>query len=319
MAGPVTDHLSWHWLFWVPLLLAVPAFVGIVFGVRESPVRNPGRIDVLGAVLLSAGLVCLLLALSKGGGWGWGNGATLGLFAGAVLALVAWVGVERRVREPLVDLRMMARRGVWTANLTGLAFGFAMFGSFLLIPQLLQLPAATGYGFGLSVSEAGLYLVPSAVGMLVFGPVSGALGRRFGAKVPLALGTVVAAASFVVPAIAHDREWQLLISSALMGIGTGLAFAAMANAIVAAVPPAQTGVATGVNTISRSIGGSIGTAVLAAILAANAGTDDGFTTTFWVGAGMLGLAFLAALLLPSGGRDRDDATAYVETPSTPRR
>jgi MFS family permease len=173
---------------------------------------------------------------------------------------------------------------VWTTNLVGLTFGFAMLGSFLLIPQLLQLPVATGHGFGLSVSEAGLYLLPSSVGMLVFVPVSGALDRRFGAKVPLVLGTIITAASFGVPAIAHDSVWQLLVSSALMGIGVGLAFAAMPNAIVAAVPPTQTGVATSVNTITRTIGGSIGTAALAAILGSgHVPTDDAFTNSFWTG------------------------------------
>ncbi|MEU5872168.1 MFS transporter [Glycomyces sp. NPDC047369] len=303
LAGPVVQYLSWEWLFWLPLAVAAVAFAGIAFGIRESSVRSRGRIDLAGALLLSAGLVCLLLALAKGAVWGWTSPATLGTFTGALFAFIALVVVERHVAEPLVDMRMLARRGVWTTNLVGLGFGFAMFANFLLVPQLLQLPAATGHGFGLSVSAAGLYLLPSTIGMIVFGPVSGILDRRYGSKTPLLIGTVLTAAAFVLPALGHSEPWQLLASSALMGVGLGLAMAAMSNAIIAAVPREQTGVATGVNTLARTVGGSIGTAAVAAVLTAGTGsgttpTDAAFTSGFAAGAGVIAFALLAVLLLP---------------------
>ncbi|MBP2329374.1 EmrB/QacA subfamily drug resistance transporter [Kibdelosporangium banguiense] len=306
LAGPIVTTLDWHWLFWIPLIMIVLAGVGIALGVPESPVRARSRVDVPGALLLSIGLVCLLLALSKGSSWGWASGLTLGLFGGAAVALTAWVVVELRVRAPLVDMRMLTSRGVWTTLITGTAFGVASFGSFLLTPLLLQLPTTTGYGLGRTVSEAGLFLLPATVAMVVFAPLSGALDRRFGAKLPLVIGTVMATASFVLLAVAHHAAWQVLTGVTLMGIGLGLASAAMTNAILATVPPSQTSVATSMNTLARTIGGSIGTAVLAAVLAAttthHVPAEAGFTYGFWICAGVLTIAILAALTLPTGRR-----------------
>jgi MFS family permease len=138
--------------------------------------------------------------------------------------------------------------------------------------------------------------------MVVFAPLSGALDRHFGAKLPLVVGILMATASYVLLAVAHNAAWQVLIAVSLMGIGIGLASAAMTNAILATVPPSQTSVATSINTLARTIGGSIGTAVIAAILSANTGhipSDTAFTTSFWVCAGTLVVAVLAALLVPT--------------------
>ncbi|MFK3979320.1 MFS transporter [Micromonospora sp. NPDC050397] len=296
-AGPIVEHLSWHWLFWLPLVLVVVALLGAVFGMRESPVRTPGRLDVLGAAILSVSLVSLLLAISKGQSWGWGAANTVGLLALGAVALVAFVLVELRVREPLIDMRLMRIRGVWATDLVALILGFAMFGTFLLVPTLLQLPAATGYGFGKSVSEAGLFLLPTVLMMVVFGPLAGSLDRRYGPKVPMFLGAVAVVVAFALPALAHDAVWQVLASGVLTGAGIGLAFAAMSNAIIESVPAAQTGEATGVNTIARTIGSSVGTAVVAAVISSRSTarglpTDAAFTSGFWVCAGVAVLAVL---------------------------
>ena len=306
-AGPIVEHLSWHWLFWLPLVLIVIALLGAVFGMKESPVRTPGRLDVLGAAILSVSLVSLLLAISKGQAWGWGSTKTLALLAFGAIALIVFVMVELRVREPLIDMRLMKLRGVWATDLVALILGFAMFGTFLLVPTLLQLPAATGYGFGKSVAQAGLFLLPTVVMMVVFGPLAGILDRRFGPKVPMFLGTVAVVAAFALPALGHGAIWQILASGVLTGAGIGLAFAAMSNAIIESVPAAQTGEASSVNTIARTIGSSIGTAIVAAVITSNSTpqglpTDDAFTYGFWVCAGVAVLAVLASLALPSARR-----------------
>lgn len=311
-AGPIVEHLSWHWLFWLPLVLVVVALLGAVFGMKESPVRTPGRLDGLGAGILSVGLVALLLAISKGQAWGWADTKTLGLLALGVVALVVFVLVELRVTEPLIDMRLMKVRGVWATDLVALILGFAMFGTFVLVPTLLQLPAATGYGFGKSVSQSGLFLLPTVVMIVVFGPLAGILDRRFGPKVPMSLGTVLVVCAFAVPALGHGAVWQVLLSGVLTGAGIGFAFAAMSNAIIESVPSAQTGEATGVNTIARTIGSSIGTAVIAAIISSHSTpqglpTDDAFTTGFWACAGVAVLAVVAALLLPSARRRHQQA------------
>jgi MFS family permease len=214
-AGPIVDHLSWEWLFWFPLALVVVALAGVAFGVPESPVRTSGRLDVLGATILSICLVSLLLAISKGGEWGWSEAKTVALLVLGAVTLPVFVRVELKAREPLVDVRLMAIRGVWSTNLVGLAFGFAMFGTFVLVPTLVELPKITGYGFGKSVSDAGVFLLPAVVMMLIFSPLSGLLDRRVGPKVLLFAGGVAVTASFAVPALVHDQPWHLLLSVAL--------------------------------------------------------------------------------------------------------
>jgi EmrB/QacA subfamily drug resistance transporter len=323
-AGPIVEHLSWHWLFWLPLVLVVIALLGAVFGMKESPVRTPGRLDVLGAAILSVSLVALLLAISKGQAWGWGDGKTVGLLALGVLGLIVFVLVELRVKEPLIDMRLMKLRGVWATDLVALILGFAMFGTFLLVPTLLQLPAATGYGFGKTVSQAGLFLLPTVLMMVVFGPLAGLLDRRYGPKVPMFLGAAAVVVAFALPALSHAAVWQVLLSGVLTGAGIGLTFAAMSNAIIESVPAAQTGEATGVNTIARTIGSSIGTAVVAAVISSQSTpqglpTDDAFTYGFWVCAGVAVLAVLASLALPSARRRREQAAAagVDDLPSPP--
>lgn len=312
LAGPIVEHLSWRWLFWFPLILIVVALAGTMFGVPESPVRTPGRLDLVGAGILSVSLVTLLLAVSEGSDWGWASATVLALFIVGAVTMVVFVLFELRVREPLINMRLLALRGVWTTNLVGLTFGFVMYGTFLLIPTLLELPAVTGYGFGKDVTTAGLFLLPSTLAMLVFGPMSGLLDRRYGPKVPLMLGAALVTAAFALPAIAHHASWQLLTLAVATGAGIGLAFAAMANAIVASVPAANTGEASGVNSIARTIGGSVGSAVVAAIIASDVTkqglpTDHAFTVGFWICTVVGALSFIAAALLPSARRRREDA------------
>ncbi|WP_440710179.1 MFS transporter [Herbiconiux sp. YIM B11900] len=317
-AGPIVENLSWHWLFWLPAVLVAIALLGAIFGIPESPVRTPGRLDVLGTGILSVGLVGLLLAISEGEKWGWGDGKTIGLIALGAIALVVFVVVELRVKNPLIDVRLFKHRGVWTAHVVALAFGFAMFGTFILVPTLLQLPTVLGYGFGFSVSEAGLYLLPTVVAMVISGVVAGILIRRIGPKIPMIAGGIAVAVAFLIPALGHSESWQIVISGILTGIGIGMALAATSNAIVESVPAAQTGEAISANTVLRTVGSSIGTAVIAALISSNvseqgAPTDDAFTIGFWVSAGVGVLAILAALVAPSlRARRREAAEAGVD-------
>ncbi|WP_349865905.1 MFS transporter [Leifsonia sp. WHRI 6310E] len=313
-AGPIIENLSWPWLFWLPGILIAIALLGVIFGMPESPVRKPGRLDVVGALILSVSLVSLLLAISKGEEWGWDAAGTITLLIVGAVALIVFVLVELRVKEPLIDMRLFKVRGVWTANAVALIFGFAMFGTFVLVPTLLQLPKLTGYGFGESVSSAGLFLLPTVIMMVIFGPVAGILVRKVGPKPPMIAGGILVTAAFVLPAISHGELWQVVASGVLTGAGIGLAFASMSNAIIESVPAGQTAEAMSVNTIARTIGSSIGTAVIAAIISSNSSpqglpSDDAFTIGFWVCAGVAVLAIVAALIAPSMRKRREQALA----------
>jgi EmrB/QacA subfamily drug resistance transporter len=304
LAGPIVDHLNYHWLFWLPFVVVTIAAVGVFLVVPESPIRTRGRVDWAGAVLLAGWLVALLLPISEGRSWGWTSGRVLGLFAAAVVIALAWIAVEIRSREPLVDMRMMRLRGVWTTNATAVLLGAGMFGSFILVPQLVELPKSTGYGFGGSVTQAGLYLLPSALMMLVFSVVAGRIISAVGPRLPLILGTSISVLSFLVLALAHSEGYEILLGTTLLGIGIGFAYSAMANQIVDSVPSEQTGVATGMNTIMRTIGGSLGATVSAVIISSFTASDglpreQGFTIAFAVSAVALAGAVLAALAVPA--------------------
>ena len=215
-----------------------------------------------------------------------------------------WVWLETRTAAALVDMRMMRMRGVWTTNLAALVFGFGMYSSFVLVPEFVELPRSTGFGFAASVTQAGLFMVPATAGMLIAGPVSGRLSTTVGSKVPLLLGSLISCFAFLVLAFAHGSSWEIYVAMLVLGIGIGFAFASMANLIVEAVAPHQTGVATGMNTIVRTIGGAIGSQVSAGIVTATLAlsglpSERGFTIAFAASAAALAVAFGVSLLVPA--------------------
>ena len=307
VSGLLIEWLGVDSIFWLSLVVSLGAAWATWRFVPESPVRVRARIDFGGAALLGLALLSLLLGVSEGSAWGWSSGRIVGLFAGALVIGSLWIAWERRVKDPMVDLALMARRPVWTANLATLAVGLSMFASFILIPQLVQAdPAKVGYGFGASITLSGIYLMPSALIMLVAGPLSGRLSTRRGSRLPLALGTICSSLAYFSLAALHDQAWEILAASALLGLGIGLAFAAMANLVVEAVPQESTGVASGINTIVRSVGAAVGAQAAAAILTANMSggspAESGFVDAFLLsGAGAL-VALGATMLVPRPGR-----------------
>jgi EmrB/QacA subfamily drug resistance transporter len=319
LAGPILQHLSYHWLFWILLVLTSIAAVAAIVFIPESPIREPGRVDWLGGVLLSAWLVALLVAVSEGTTWHWQSAKTIGLFVVSGLLAAAWVKAERRSRQPLVDMGMMRLSRVWTTNTAALLLGFGQYGALILIPEFVQAPASTGYGYGASVTQAGLFLVPMTIASMITSPISGRLSNLVGSKVPLVLGSLASTVAFVVLAVAGSR-WEIYLASAMVGIGVGFAFAALANLIVEAVPHGQTGVATGMNTIVRTIGGAIGAVVAASVLSAHvlAGgepTKGGYTITFSICAAVLLVGVLASLAVPGRGRRQARSIELVDLDS----
>ncbi len=312
LAGPIVDVLDYHWLFWLPLILTVAAAVCAIAFVPESPVRTPGRISWLPALLLSAWLVGLLVALSEAPAWGWRSGRVIGLLGTAAVLAAAWVAAELRATTPLIDMKMMRQRAVWTNNLVALLIGLGMYATFAFLPEFVQTPTIAGYGFGASITRSGLMLLPSSLTMFAVGVLAGRLTRMVGGKVLVVTGCLIGCGAMSMLAFAHQDQWEVFVAGAIMGVGFGLVFSAMSALIVAAVPASQTGVATGMNANIRTIGGSIGAAVMASIVTSQLAPSglpkqSGYTTGFAAMAGGLVLAALAALLLPSARRLRRPA------------
>jgi MFS family permease len=304
----IVEHLSWHWLFWMPLVVIVPAAVCTWRFVPESPVRIPGRINWTAAVLMSSGMTLVLVAISQTSEWGWGSARTLSLLVVGLAICAVWIVVETRSAEPLIDMTLMRLRPVWTTNLAAFLLGAGMYSSFIVFPQFAQLPKSTGFGFGASVVVSGLYLLPSTVGMFLVGFAAGPIARRFGSKAALVSGSLITALAFGVLAVAHGHPYDMLISAALLGIGIGLSFAALGNLVVQAVDEHQTGVASGMNTVMRTVGGALGGQLTATFLAAHVQnglpTVTGFTISFAMSTGFLIICAGSALLVPSHPRPR---------------
>src|SRR5215210_3449460 len=304
LSGVIVDNFDLAWLFWISLV-ALPAAVAAFTLMPPSPPAVQTRIDWLGAALLSVTLASILLGVTEANDWGWGSARTLGLIGGGLVMLLVWLKVEATREEPLIELDVLRRRAVATTNLTGLLVGFAMFSSFLLIPQFAQTPESSGYGFGLSVTGAGLLLAPAALTQLVTGQLAGRLGSAIGFRATLAMGAGFSTLAFLFLVVEHQHLWGFAAAGVLLGAGISFAFASMANLIVGSVPQSEVGIATGINTVTRTVGGAFGAAVATAILAGNTipgsalPSESAYTAAFVISAVGGVLAIAAALLVPS--------------------
>jgi EmrB/QacA subfamily drug resistance transporter len=284
-AGIVIDQLSYHWLFWFPLAMIILTTYLTWRYIPESPVKTPAEVNYRATALMTVGISAVLLAITETSTWGWGSAKTLGLLAFGMVVILAWVREELRSREPLVDMRMLAIRGVWTTNTVAFLIGVGMYSSFILLPELVQEPTSTGYGFGASVTAAGLYLLPATIALVIVGQMAGVLERRIGSRGSLIAGVVFALAAYILLVVSRSQELEIYVAAALLGIGIGLSFSAMANLIVQNVRQEQTGVATGMNAVTRTLGGAFGGQVAATLLASNLGaaglpTSAGFSLSF---------------------------------------
>ncbi|MGE3288519.1 MAG: MFS transporter [Pseudonocardia sp.] len=265
LTGVVADEVGWRWLFAGTAILATVQLLVVLATVRESPLRTGGSFDVVGALGFSAALVCLLLAVSKGGEWGWSGPYLPGLLAISAVLFLAWGRYELRAPRPLVDLRINARPAVLWTNVASALVGFSMFAAFMATTQVLQAPVATGYGHALSVSTAGLALLPIGAAMMLFSPVSARLSSRFGARSALVIGTVVMAGGNLGIAALPRELVAIVLATTVTAIGAAIAYSALPLLVMAAVPPTHTAAANSLNTLMRMIGTSSCSAAVAAL------------------------------------------------------
>ena len=324
LSAVIAESSSWRVLFWLSAGLGAVCLALLWTVVPDSPVRAPGRFDVVGTLGLAAGLVSLLLAITKGATWGWASPTTLSLFAAAVVVLVLWGIYQLRVRYPLVDLRVSARRPVLFTNLASVLVGFSLYSMSLVLPQLLQAPTLTGYGLGQSMLATGLWMAPGGLMMMALSPVSARITRKRGPRTSLMVGASIIAVGYVVSTVLLHTAFEVMVAGIIVSAGVGIAYAAMPGLIMGSVPLHETASANGLNSLARSVGTSVSSAVMATLLAQmtltvgplTVPTLTGFRVAFVIAAGAAALAVLVTLLVPRV-RDRlgdgaDDGGAVVD-------
>ncbi|MWV48794.1 MFS transporter [Rathayibacter sp. VKM Ac-2803] len=311
LSALVAQNLDWHVLFWMSAALGVLDIVLVLLVVPVSTLRAPGSFDVVGTIGLAIGLSGILIAVSRGNDAGWTSPAILGSGLGGVAVLLIWGWYELRQSSPLVDLRVAARPAVLFTNLASVAVGFAFFGAQITLPQMLESPPlASGAGFGLSLIVASLVLAPSGLAMMATSPVAARLSASSGPRIVLISGAALIALSYLLVLPFGTEVWQILVINALIGVGLGLAYAAMPTLIMRAVPFSETAAANGLNSLMRTLGTTLSSAVTAAVLAqltvtvgaVDVPSSEGFRTTFVIGAIGAVVAVVLGLLIPKVSR-----------------
>jgi MFS family permease len=316
LSGLLVDNVSIASLFWFLSGLSFLLMVGAVAFVPESSARKRVPIDAAGAVLLGSGLAALLLAISKGNSWDWTSGSVLGLFAAAAALLAAFAVVEGRVRQPLVDLALVATRPFLNGNLCVFATGYAIFVALIVVPQIAAMPEASGYGFGYSTTRTGFVLVPTAVVAMASSWVAGRWVDHFGPRALMAFGSAVGLTGYVFAAVAHGSGLQLALFTALVGVTFGLTLTAITAVVIRGASPDKTSIAAGVNGVVRTTGSAIAAAAAAAIvtgagLAGPFPAETGFTRAFVMGAIACGFGAACSLLLPAAATRPRRGTALA--------
>ncbi|MGD9736182.1 MAG: MFS transporter [Solirubrobacterales bacterium] len=262
LGGFLTESVSWRAIFYINIPVAIGAVAATLFAVRESRDTSVGRdVDYPGVAVLTVGLTALVLALVEGNSWGWGSPQVLGLIALAIVALPAFVFVENRVKAPMVQFDLLADRNFLGAIVVAMIISFAMLGVFFFLALYMQ--DILGY----SPLEAGVRFLPSTLMIVLVAPIAGRLADRFGPRWLITGGLLLVAASlFTFSGIAVDSGYlDLLPGFMLLGIGIAMTMSPMTSAAMNAVPVQKAGIASGVLSMFRMVGGSLGIAVTGAI------------------------------------------------------
>ena len=318
----IAQDYDWHALFWMSAGLAAVVSVLTMMFVPHLVDGHPASFDLVGAVGLAVGLIAVLVGVSKGNDWGWASTDTLLCVLGGLAVLALWGLFELRRRAPLVDLRTTARRPVLLTNIAAVLIGFGMMAQSIVVPQLLEMPSATGYGLGQSILEAGLWMAPGGLMMMLLAPVSSRLMSTVGAKKTLALGAAVIGVGYLIALVLMSAPWQLLVASCVSSAGVGIGYAAMPTLILQNVPPAESGSGVGINTVMRSIGTTVAGAVMASLLTSQTVTiapgsaavpsANAFKLCFVVGAVAALVGGAIAMAISSGHRSARTTAAACD-------
>ncbi|HEY0534298.1 MAG TPA: MFS transporter [Actinoplanes sp.] len=301
-----TGHASWRALFVVGAIVAAAGIVAVLAGVRDSPVRAAGGLDVPGALLLAAGLVGVLLAITEGPTWGWLSARVLAAGLGGLAVLAVWLGQQRRTAHPLVSVRRLLSPAVRLPYAMTFLAAIGIYSALSAVTRLAQTPTATGAGYGWSPVRVSWYAVPQLLGSVIAYVIIRALVRRGRHVTALTTGIALLIVSFVVYGAGVAHAGATL--TALMIDSTGLAITLAVTQIVVlrGVPAVESGIAVGLSVVLYAVGNSLGTAIAASLFQAY--TVDGTTvpslTAYRVSFLVSGIAAVVALALcaPLGRR-----------------
>jgi predicted MFS family arabinose efflux permease len=309
----MSGDAGYHRVFWLTTAFTVLVIVIVVTLVPDRRRTAHGSIDWLGAVGLALGLSSLLLAITQAGAWGWGSPRTIGAAGGGVAVLIAWWFWERRLARPLVSTRMLSQRSMLFTNLATVFVGMGLYFAFLGLTQFVQIDRDTaGYGFSAGVLEASVvYLLPGALTGFIVALASGRFIDRFGARPVLMVAALAGIAGFLFIAFAHTSPWQVITANILANAYISLGYGALPALVVGASQAGETGVATSMNAIARTVGSSTAAAIVAVALAHTtaAGTpaESSFTLIFCLGAATAALAMVLIALSRPRAAESDEA------------
>lgn len=308
VSGVIAGFFGLRALSWVPFAIVIVGAVLIATALPHVPRVDGVHIDARAAIALATGVVAILLAVTEAPRLPMPVLWVAGCAAVAIVSLGWWLRRERRSPDPLIGPAGLRRRQIWSTHLTAFLLGASLLGMLVLVPAFAEAPnsAAPADGLGASVTAAGLLLLPATAAMLVVGPLSGILRRSLGTRLPVVLGTLLAAGG-AVWLLAGSRELSPVIGgTVLIGAGIATASAGLVNVIVDVVADDQVGAATGVNVVARQLGGAVGAAVVAAVLVWHSDEPNpaAFGEAFMVVAVITLLAVASALLIPGERRTR---------------
>jgi MFS family permease len=312
----MSGDAGYHRVFWLTTAFTVIVLALVVLVVPDRPRSSSGTIDWLGAVGLAAGLSSVLLAITQGTSWGWGSPRTIAAGVGGAVILVGWWVWERRAARPLVSTTMLSQRTMLLTNLATILVGMGLYFAFLGLTQFVQISRHTaGYGFSATVLQASVeYLLPGALTGFVVALVSGHFIDRFGAKPVLLIGTLAGIVGFSLVAFAHSAPWQVITASILANAYISLGYGALPALVVSEVDADETGVATSMNAIARTVGGAGAAAVVAVLLGHPTGrgapTEHSFVAIFVAGAVTAGLAMVLIAMSRAGAHPLDSTARY---------
>jgi EmrB/QacA subfamily drug resistance transporter len=309
MGGILTDLLSWEWIFFVNVPVGIGALVLSPFLLSESRDAHGQSHDLLGATLVTSGLVLMVLGITQGRGWGWTSALTIGVFAASAVLLAAFALWEQRQREPLVPFSIFRLQTLTAANVAGFIMGTALFSMFLMLTLYMQLV------LGFSALKTGVGYLAVAGTAVIWANVAAYAVNRVGVKPALILGMsllTVGLLYFTQVSVDGSYWGDLFPGFLILGIAIPFAFVPITIAALAGTKPQEAGLASGLINTSQQIGGAVGIAVLSTIAvtttddalasgtAQSSALTDGFVNAFWAGAAIAFAGVLVSIFMVRG-------------------